>query len=68
MFEIMQELNQFGLIIYNTNLEQLVDIPGHECFSYLSRKDAAGLQEVYRDRLTKILIDSQDNQNVKPMI
>ena len=28
--EIMQlELSQFGLIIYNTNVKQLEDIPGH---------------------------------------
>jgi len=50
--EIMQlELSQFGLIIYNTNVKQLEDIPGHECFSHLNQKDAArGIQRsVHKD-------------------
>lgn len=39
MFENVQlELNQFGLIIYNANVKQLVDVRGHEYFSYLGRK------------------------------
>lgn len=59
VFEIVQlELNQFDLI----NVKQLVDISGHECFSHLIGKTQ---QEVYRDLFTKILIGSQDNQNVK---
>lgn len=32
------ELNQFGLHIYNANVKQLVDVPGHEYFSYLGQK------------------------------
>ncbi|KAF5178989.1 Flotillin-like protein, partial [Thalictrum thalictroides] len=28
----------FKLWIYNANIKQLVDVPGHEYFSYLSRK------------------------------
>ncbi|PWA37382.1 flotillin-like protein 3 [Artemisia annua] len=39
VFETVQlELNQFGLIIYNANVKQLVDVPGHEYFSYLGQK------------------------------
>ncbi|GAA0163039.1 hypothetical protein LIER_19009 [Lithospermum erythrorhizon] len=39
VFETVQlELNQFGLLIYNANIKQLVDIPGHEYFSYLGQK------------------------------
>lgn len=32
------ELNQFGLLIYNANVKQLVDVRGHEYFSYLGQK------------------------------
>ncbi|GAB4854618.1 Flotillin-like protein 4 [Ancistrocladus abbreviatus] len=39
VFERVQlELDQFGLVIYNANIKQLVDIPGHEYFSYLGQK------------------------------
>uniref|UniRef100_A0A0E0R0G9 Flotillin-like n=1 Tax=Oryza rufipogon TaxID=4529 RepID=A0A0E0R0G9_ORYRU len=39
VFENVQlELNQFGLIIYNANVKQLVDVAGHEYFSYLGQK------------------------------
>ncbi|KAL2925705.1 Flotillin-like protein 1, partial [Bienertia sinuspersici] len=39
VFEKVQlELDQFGLIIYNANIKQLVDIPGSEYFSYLGQK------------------------------
>ena len=39
MFDKVQlELDQFGLIIYNANVKQLVDVPGHEYFSYLGQK------------------------------
>ena len=39
MFEKVQlELNQFGLLIYNANVKQLVDVRGHEYFSYLGQK------------------------------
>ncbi|KAM3393806.1 flotillin-like protein 6 [Capsicum galapagoense] len=39
VFEKVQvELNQFGLIIYNANIKQLVDVRGHEYFSYLGQK------------------------------
>ncbi|PNX67555.1 flotillin-like protein, partial [Trifolium pratense] len=39
VFEKVQlELNQFGLLIYNANVKQLVDVPGHEYFSYLRQK------------------------------
>ncbi|WVZ17847.1 hypothetical protein V8G54_010829 [Vigna mungo] len=34
----MEDLNQFGLVIYNANVKQLVDVPGHEYFSYLGQK------------------------------
>nr|XP_023912869.1 flotillin-like protein 2 [Quercus suber] len=38
VFEKVQlELDQFGLLIYNANVE-LVDVPGHEYFSYLGQK------------------------------
>ncbi|KAK8712652.1 hypothetical protein V6N13_147884 [Hibiscus sabdariffa] len=36
--KIQLELNQFGLLIYNANVQQLVDVPGHEYFSYLGQK------------------------------
>ncbi|KAK4362153.1 hypothetical protein RND71_017394 [Anisodus tanguticus] len=36
--KVQLELNQFGLYIYNANVKQLVDVPGHEYFSYLSQK------------------------------
>ncbi|KAI3923221.1 hypothetical protein MKW92_042886 [Papaver armeniacum] len=39
VFEKVQlELNQFGLLIYNANIKQLVDVGGHEYFSYLGRR------------------------------
>ncbi|OMO65650.1 Band 7 protein [Corchorus capsularis] len=39
VFEKVQlELNQFGLLIYNANVQQLVDVVGHEYFSYLGQK------------------------------
>lgn len=33
--KVKLELNQFGLLIYNANVKQLVDVRGHEYFSYL---------------------------------
>ncbi|KAE8729684.1 Flotillin-like protein 1 [Hibiscus syriacus] len=36
--KIQLELNQFGLVVYNCNVQQLVDVPGHEYFSYLGQK------------------------------
>ncbi|KAH7866141.1 hypothetical protein Vadar_016141 [Vaccinium darrowii] len=36
--KVQLELNQFGLHIYNANVKQLVDVPGHEYFSYLGQK------------------------------
>ncbi|KAL8107679.1 flotillin-like protein 3 [Apium graveolens] len=36
--QVQLELNQFGLHIYNANVKQLVDVPGHEYFSYLGQK------------------------------
>ncbi|KAL5707926.1 Flotillin-like protein 4 [Ranunculus cassubicifolius] len=36
--KVQLELNQFGLLIYNANIKQLVDVPGHEYFSYLGQK------------------------------
>ncbi|KAF6158466.1 hypothetical protein GIB67_022063 [Kingdonia uniflora] len=35
--KVQLELNQFGLLIYNANIKQLVDIKGHEYFSYLGQ-------------------------------
>ncbi|OMP07291.1 Band 7 protein [Corchorus olitorius] len=35
---VQLELNQFGLLIYNANVQQLVDVRGHEYFSYLGQK------------------------------
>ncbi|XP_059303506.1 flotillin-like protein 3 [Lycium ferocissimum] len=50
VFEKVQlELNQFGLYIYNANVKQLVDVPGHEYFSYLGQKtqmDAANQAKI----------------------
>ncbi|PRQ39475.1 putative Band 7 domain, Flotillin family [Rosa chinensis] len=36
--KVQLELNQFGLIIYNANVKQLVDVQGYEYFSYLGQK------------------------------
>ncbi|XP_050365651.1 flotillin-like protein 6 [Argentina anserina] len=36
--KVQLELDQFGLFIYNANVKQLVDVPGHEYFSYLGQK------------------------------
>ncbi|MCD9559943.1 hypothetical protein HAX54_018322 [Datura stramonium] len=36
--KVQVELNQFGLLIYNANIKQLVDVRGHEYFSYLGLK------------------------------
>lgn len=36
--KVQLELDQFGLHIYNANIKQLVDIKGHEYFSYLGQK------------------------------
>ncbi|KAL7166027.1 hypothetical protein ACSBR2_036819 [Camellia fascicularis] len=36
--KVQVELNQFGLLIYNANVRQLVDVPGHEYISYLGQK------------------------------
>ncbi|KAL3502197.1 hypothetical protein ACH5RR_036646 [Cinchona calisaya] len=36
--KVQIELNQFGLLIYNSNIQQLVDVRGHEYFSYLGQK------------------------------
>uniref|UniRef100_A0A5B7BD72 Flotillin-like n=1 Tax=Davidia involucrata TaxID=16924 RepID=A0A5B7BD72_DAVIN len=36
--KVQLELNQFGLLIYNANIKQLVDVSGHEYFSYLGQK------------------------------
>lgn len=43
VFDSVQiELNQFGLKIYNANIKQLSDMPGHEYFSYLGQKIQKG--------------------------
>ncbi|KAM7463320.1 hypothetical protein LguiA_031441 [Lonicera macranthoides] len=36
--KVQLELSQFGLLIYNSNIKQLVDVRGHEYFSYLGQK------------------------------
>ncbi|PON88518.1 Flotillin [Trema orientale] len=36
--KVQLELNLFGLLIYNANVKQLVDVRGHEYFSYLGQK------------------------------
>lgn len=36
--KIQLKLNQFKLIIYNTNIKQLINIPNHKYFSYLNQK------------------------------
>ncbi|XP_017250544.1 flotillin-like protein 3 [Daucus carota subsp. sativus] len=36
--QVQLELDQFGLRIFNANVKQLVDVPGHEYFSYLGQK------------------------------
>ena len=39
---VQEELNQFGLKIYNANVKELQDTPGSEYFRYLSQKAHAG--------------------------
>ncbi|KAL7182850.1 hypothetical protein ACSBR1_041509 [Camellia fascicularis] len=36
--KVQLELDQFGLHIYNANVKKLVDVRGHEYFSYLGKK------------------------------
>eukprot|EP00835_Amoeboradix_gromovi_P000353 NODE_12_length_45166_cov_0.552511.p8 type:complete len:431 gc:universal NODE_12_length_45166_cov_0.552511:10573-9281(-) len=36
--KIQLELKHFGLFVYNANIKQLEDTPGHEYFSYLGKK------------------------------
>ena len=36
--KVQLELNQFGLLSYNANVKQLVDVLDHEYFSYLGKK------------------------------
>ncbi|KAF2914077.1 hypothetical protein DAI22_10g135400 [Oryza sativa Japonica Group] len=48
--QVQLDLNKFGLYIYNANVKQLVDEPGHEYFSYLGKKTQ---QEV--DAETKVV-------------
>lgn len=36
--KVQLELDQFGLLIYNANVKQLVDVSGSEYFSYLGQK------------------------------
>ena len=36
--QVQQELNQFGLIIYNANVKQLVDVQGHEASPTSARR------------------------------
>uniref|UniRef100_R7W0M3 Flotillin-like n=1 Tax=Aegilops tauschii TaxID=37682 RepID=R7W0M3_AEGTA len=46
---VQLELKQFGLFIYNANVKQRGDVPGHEYFSYLGQKtqqDAANQAKV----------------------
>ncbi|KAG6404031.1 hypothetical protein SASPL_136267 [Salvia splendens] len=43
--KIQVQLNQFGFIIYNANVKQLVDVPGHEYFSYLGQKVGSKLRD-----------------------
>jgi flotillin len=40
--EIVKELDQFGLCIYNANVKELQDTPGSEYFAFLSRKAHEG--------------------------
>ncbi|KAK7252519.1 hypothetical protein RIF29_36514 [Crotalaria pallida] len=36
--KVQLDLDKFGLLIYNANVKQLVDVKGHEYFSYLGQK------------------------------
>ncbi|KAL6335848.1 hypothetical protein AAG906_040571 [Vitis piasezkii] len=73
VFEKVQlELNQFGLLIYNANVKQLVDVPGHEYFSYLGQKtqmEAANQAKVdvaearMKGQVGEKLRDGQTRQN-----
>ncbi|KAF7120386.1 hypothetical protein RHSIM_Rhsim13G0011800 [Rhododendron simsii] len=52
--KVQLELDQFGLHIYNANVKQLVDVPGHEYFSYLGQKiqmEAANQARVLKECL-----------------
>ncbi|XP_059643148.1 flotillin-like protein 3 [Cornus florida] len=54
--KVQLELDQFGLRIYNANVKQLVDVPGHEYFSYLGQKtqmEAANQAKIDVEEATK---------------
>ncbi|CAI0415251.1 unnamed protein product [Linum tenue] len=47
--KVQLELNQFGLYIYNANVKQLVDVRGHEYFSYLGQKTQMEIIAIQRE-------------------
>ncbi|XP_020181372.1 flotillin-like protein 2 [Aegilops tauschii subsp. strangulata] len=69
---VQKELDQFSLFIYNATVKQLVDVPGHEYFSYLGEKtqqEAASRAQVDNaakvDAKNKVLSVRQQGEALK---
>lgn len=57
--QVQSKLNQFGLWIYNANVKQLMDTPGHEYFSYLGQKTPMEANQVNVVAEAKAKIDAK---------
>jgi len=56
---IQEELDQFGLKIFNANIKELEDTPGSEYFSYLRQKTRAGAEND-----SKVAIADANNKGI----
>jgi flotillin len=45
---VQEELDQFGLVIYNANVKELQDMPGSEYFKHMRQKTRAGAENQAR--------------------
>lgn len=45
---MQEELDQFGLVIYNANIKELQDMPGSEYFKHMRQKTRAGAENQAR--------------------
>ncbi|THG12898.1 hypothetical protein TEA_027784 [Camellia sinensis var. sinensis] len=64
--KVQLELDQFGLHIYNANVKQLVDVRGHEYFSYLGQKtqmEAANQARIVNE-YNELLTTQLENQKI----
>jgi flotillin len=46
--QVQNELDQFGLVIYNANVKELQDMPGSEYFKHMRQKTRAGAENQAR--------------------